>query len=218
MYGAILGDIAGSRIEFSRPRGFNYKKEPLFVRTCRFTDDTVLTIATKYAILNNMDYARAYKHFAKRYRKAGYGDMFINWLESNSFTGYGSLGNGAAMRVSFVAEYFDTLDMVHEQAIKSAICTHNHKRGISAAKSTAGMIYLARNGFTKKEISEYLRKNYHYIVDIPLAIYRPFAKFDATADGTMPVAIRCFLESENYESCIRNAFSIKCDTDTVACI
>ena len=36
--------------------------------------------------------------------------------------------------------------------------------------------------------------------------------------GTMPLAIRCFLESEDWESCIRNVFSIKCDTDTVACI
>lgn len=218
MYGAILGDIAGSRIEFSRPRGFNYKKEPIFVRTCRFTDDSVLTIATKYAILNDMNYARAYKLFARRYRKAGYGEMFINWLESNSVSGYGSYGNGAAMRVSFIGEKFDTLDMVHEQAVKSAMCTHDHNSGLNAAKATAGMIFLAKNGYSKKEITSYLRKNYNYKVDIPLRLYRPFSKFDPTADGTMPIVIRCFLESDNYESCIRNAFSIKCDTDTVACI
>lgn len=34
----------------------------------------------------------------------------------------------------------------------------------------------------------------------------------------MPLAFRCFLESEDWESCIRNVFSVKCDTDTVACI
>ena len=34
----------------------------------------------------------------------------------------------------------------------------------------------------------------------------------------MPLVIRCFLESEDWESCIRNVFSVKCDTDTVACI
>lgn len=32
------------------------------------------------------------------------------------------------------------------------------------------------------------------------------------------MAIRCFLESYNWESCIRNVFSIVCDTDTVGCI
>ena len=52
----------------------------------------------------------------------------------------------------------------------------------------------------------------------PLALYRPFGKFDVTAKGTMPLAIRCFLESEDWESCIRNVFSVVCDTDTVACI
>ena len=26
------------------------------------------------------------------------------------------------------------------------------------------------------------------------------------------------MESEDWESCIRNVFSVKCDTDTVACI
>ena len=36
--------------------------------------------------------------------------------------------------------------------------------------------------------------------------------------GTMPLAIRCFLESEDWESCIRNVFSVRCDTDTVGCI
>ena len=30
MTGAILGDIAGSRFEFSKPSGFNYKKVELF--------------------------------------------------------------------------------------------------------------------------------------------------------------------------------------------
>ena len=52
MFGAILGDIAGSRFEFSRPQAFNYKKEPFFTDACCFTDDTVLTVATKYAVLN----------------------------------------------------------------------------------------------------------------------------------------------------------------------
>ena len=34
----------------------------------------------------------------------------------------------------------------------------------------------------------------------------------------MPLAIRCFLESESWEDCIHNVFSITCDTDTIGCI
>ncbi len=218
MYGAILGDIAGSRIEFSRPSGFDHKAEPLFIGACRYTDDTVLTLATKYAILTGTPYAKAYSFFGRKYRKAGYGNMFLKWLDNNSRMGYGSFGNGSAMRVSFIGDYFDTLEEVHEQAEESSICTHNHKLGIEAAKATAGMIFLSKNGYSKKEIVKYLKKNYSYKVNKPLFMYKPKAKFDPTAEGTMPVVIRCFLESDSWESCIRNAFSIKCDTDTVACI
>ncbi|MFI3325157.1 MAG: ADP-ribosylglycohydrolase family protein [Clostridia bacterium] len=218
MYGAILGDIVGSKYEFSKPQGFNAYTVNLFTSGCRFTDDTVLTVATKYAILNDIDYAKAYKMFGNRYRKAGYGDMFLKWLDTGSQKGYNSYGNGSAMRVSFIGEYFNSLEEVEKQAELSSICTHDHPRGIAAARATAGMIYLAKNGYTKKDIEKYLRKNYRYKVCIPLVCYKPFGKFDATADGSMPIAIRCFLESDSWESCMRKAFSIKCDTDTVCCI
>ena len=71
MTGAILGDIAGSRFEFSKPSGFNYKKVELFGNNCFFTDDTVLTIATKYALLNDISYAKAYGKFGRMYRGVG---------------------------------------------------------------------------------------------------------------------------------------------------
>ncbi len=218
MYGAILGDIAGSRIEFSKPQNFDHRTAPLFVGGCRYTDDSVLTIATKYAVLNNIEFSKAYSMFGNKYKKAGYGDLFLQWLHNNSRRGYNSYGNGSAMRVSFIGNHYNTLEEVHAKAELSSICTHDHERGISAAKATAGMIFLAKNGYTKNDIKKYLKKNYHYKTNLPLLLYKPRAKFDSTADGTMPVAIRCFLESESWESCIRNAFSIKCDTDTVCCI
>lgn len=49
MYGAILGDIAGSRFEFSRPQNFDWKTTDFFGGMSTYTDDTVLTVATKYA-------------------------------------------------------------------------------------------------------------------------------------------------------------------------
>ena len=51
MYGAILGDIAGSKYEFSRPEKFDPWKVKIFSNDCCFTDETVMTIATKYAVL-----------------------------------------------------------------------------------------------------------------------------------------------------------------------
>ena len=79
-------------------------------------------------------------------------------------------------------------------------------------------MFLARTGSTKKEIVRHLHKKFGYVITTPLFLYRPFGKFDDTAMGSMPLAIRCFVESEDWQSCIRNVFSVKCDTDTVACI
>ncbi len=218
MYGAILGDIAGSRFEFSKPQGFRWQTVELFGGMSTYTDDTVLTIATKYAVLNGLPYAKAYGMFGRKYAHVGYGNMFLQWLDAHSEKGYGSYGNGSAMRVSFVGQYFDTLEQVEAEAERSSVCTHNHPEAVKAAKATAAAVFLARTGASKKELAAYLHKTYGYPVRRPLSSYRPFGKFDVTAKGSMPLAIRCFLESEDWESCIRNVFSVTCDTDTVGCI
>lgn len=218
MYGAILGDIIGSQVEFSRPKGFNHESAELFTNSCMFTDDTVLTVATKYAVLHEISFERAYAMFGRRYKKAGYGNMFLNWLDNSIKKPYGSFGNGAAMRVSFIGEYFQSLKEVEEIAKESAVCTHDHEEGYKAAVCAAGAVYMAKNGASKKEIKEYFSKKFKYKSDIPLSFIRPFSKFDSTAMGTMPIVIRCFLESESYESAIRNVLSLNCDADTIACI
>lgn len=218
MFGAILGDIAGSRFEFSRPQTFNYKKEPFFTDACCFTDDTVLTVATKYAVLNGCSYRNAYLEFGRKFPLAGYGSMFKRWLEAGGAAAYRSYGNGSAMRVSFIGEYFPTLERVREQAQNSALCTHNHPEGVKGAEATAVCIYLARTGCSKKEIRTYIEKNYQYRLGRPLALLRPFAKVDMSCQVSVPLAIRCFLESHSWESCIRNVYSVRCDTDTVGAI
>ena len=48
MIGAIAGDVIGSVYEHRKPRSPDY---PLIAPLCRFTDDTVLTVATAHAIL-----------------------------------------------------------------------------------------------------------------------------------------------------------------------
>lgn len=216
--GALLGDIAGSRYEFSKPKGFNHKKISLFENGCFYTDDTVMTVATKYAILNKISYRDAYVLFGKRYPYAGYGPMFKEWICDHLHSPYQSHGNGSAMRVSFVGEYFNTLEEVELEAKKSAECSHNHPRGIAGAQAVAVSVFLARNGFSKREIKKQISSRYGYSLNRRLFLYRPFSKFDMSCEGSVPLAIRCFMESDSWESSIRNVLSITCDTDTVACI
>ena len=49
MLGAIIGDIVGSRYEWNN---IKTKTFPLFGKDCRFTDDTVMTIAVAEAVMN----------------------------------------------------------------------------------------------------------------------------------------------------------------------
>ncbi len=47
---------------------------------------------------------------------------------------------------------------------------------------------------------------------------RPGYSFDVSCQGTVPEAIIAFLDSESYEDAVRNAVSLGCDSDTLACI
>ena len=79
LIGAILGDIAGSQYEFrsSRPKtGIDSWTCPLYTDRCVFTDDTVLTLAIKKAVLENADFADTLKEVAKKYKYVGYGTFF----------------------------------------------------------------------------------------------------------------------------------------------
>ena len=215
MLGAIIGDIVGSPYEFDPIKTTDF---PLFTAGCRFTDDSVLTIATASAILADGDYAAAYKNFGRRYPDAGYGGNFRLWLAGENSDPYNSWGNGSAMRVSPVALAFDSIDEVLAEAEKSAAVTHNHPEGIKGAQATALAIFLARTGTSKDAIRDEIETRFTYDLDRTLAEIRPHYHFDVSCQGTVPEAIIAFLESESYEDAIRKAVSLGGDSDTLACI
>lgn len=68
--GAILGDIAGSQYEFARPNDLDWQHCELFTDKCHFTDDTVMTLAAKMAVLNKDSFAKNYREFGRQYPHA----------------------------------------------------------------------------------------------------------------------------------------------------
>lgn len=215
MLGAVAGDIIGSIYE-SRP--IKSKDFELFSRDCRFTDDSVLTVATAWAIMEKQDYGKAYKQFARTYPNAGYGGSFIQWVFSDSYAPYGSWGNGAAMRVSPVGWAFKSESEVLEQAEKSSSVTHNHPEGIKGAQAAALAVFLARKGSDKQDIKQKISDTFDYDLNQTVKQIRKVYRFDPSCQGTVPQAIVSFLESENYEDAVRNAISLGGDSDTLACI
>jgi len=153
MIGAIAGDIIGSVYEAHNTKRYDF---PLFDPLCRFTDDTVLTVAVADALLNDCRYVEKFKEYYSYYPYAGYGFLFHRWAASSDTKPYNSFGNGSAMRVSPVGFAFDSLEEVLNEAKKSAEVTHNHPEGIKGAQATASAIFLARKGSSKTEIKKYI--------------------------------------------------------------
>ena len=55
-------------------------------------------------------------------------------------------------------------------------------------------------------------------MSIPVDELRDSYKFDVSCQGTVPEAIRCYMEASDFEDAIRNAISIGGDSDTLAAI
>jgi ADP-ribosylglycohydrolase len=215
MIGAIAGDIIGSVYE-ARP--IKTTRFPLFHPLCRFTDDTVLTVALADTILHGTRYADLLKRYYRAYPHAGYGGNFHQWAQSESSAPYNSWGNGSAMRVSPVGFAFDSLEDVLERAKQSAEITHDHCEGIKGAQAVASAIFLARTGQTKEQIKNYVETAFGYHLDTPLDVIRPRYEFHVSCQKSVPQAIRAFLEANDYEDAVRKAISLGGDSDTLACM
>jgi ADP-ribosyl-[dinitrogen reductase] hydrolase len=213
--GAIAGDIIGSTYEFNNVKSLDFE---LFTNDTYFTDDSVLTMATMYALLYSADYAKVYRSFGIRYPHRGYGGNFKKWLSAENPKPYNSWGNGSAMRVSPVGWYCGNIDDVLAEARKSAEVTHNHPEGIKGAQAAAASVFLARTGKSKNEIKRFITDSFGYDLNRTIEEIRPTYQFDESCQGTVPEAIIAFLESADYENAVRLAVSIGGDSDTLAAI
>ena len=229
MYGAFIGDIVGSRYEFSN---IKTKDFPLFSAGCDYTDDSVMTAAVAKAILLSCgEHARHHdvpfrrilidtmQDFGRRYPHptGAYGGSFAMWLRQTDPQPYGSCGNGVAMRVSPCGLAAVTLDEARELARASAGVSHDHPEGIKGAEAVASAVFLAKQGRTRDEIRQFVTDNY-YSIDFTLDSIRDKYAFDGSCQGSVPQALAAFFESVSFEDAVRNAISIGGDCDTTGAI
>ena len=214
MYGAIIGDIVGSRFEFGNCRRKDFS---LFSPECRFTDDTVMTLAVAQALMTDGDFTAAMQRLGRKYPNAGYGGMFLRWLMAAHPRPYGSWGNGSAMRVGPCGMMARSLEEALDLAERSAAVSHDHPEGIRGAMAVAAAVYLAKTGSSREDIREYTEAHF-YPLDRTLDEIRPGYGFDSSCRGSVPQAIQAFLESADFEDAVRNAISLGGDSDTIAAI
>jgi ADP-ribosyl-[dinitrogen reductase] hydrolase len=215
MYGAIAGDIIGSRFEFANHKS---KQFELFSQDCFFTDDTICTMAVINALVDGRDPARTLRSWGECFPDAGYGGMFRSWLNRPDMPPYNSFGNGAAMRVSPAGLLACSVEDAEELARKVTEVTHNHPAGMTGANATAASVYLAFRGEGPETIRSFVADRYGYDMTQTVDEIRPWYNFDETCPGSVPQALICALEATSYEDAIRNAISIGGDSDTIACI
>lgn len=213
MIGAIAGDIIGSRFEGhpGPPAGFK-----LFHHDCRFTDDTVCTLAVAEALATGRDFASSLRAFVRRYPDAGYGAMFLRWGLAADAPAYGSWGNGAPMRVAAVGWWAQSESEALELASAQAAVSHDHPDAIAAAQAVAVAIWQLRQGEAPAEVSTYLSGAFGYDLRPDTALRS--GGFDISAAGTVPPALVAAFKASGWEDAVRTAVCLGGDTDTLACI
>lgn len=234
MLGAICGDICGSIFEWDNIN-FKLSEQSLMNPDCKYTDDSVMTIAVASGIKNALakvndnwlndlsqeeiifnEIQNAMRTIGNNYLNVGYGGSFYRWLRMENPLPYGSWGNGAAMRVSYAAWVADSLEKAERLAELSARVTHNHPEGIKGARGTAGCIYILKNGGDKDDVRKYASE--YYDLSFRLDEIRESYTFDVSCQGTVPYSIVSFLEAQDFAGTVSNAISIGGDSDTLAAI
>lgn len=215
MLGAVAGDIIGSPYEFNPNRSMDFE---LFAPGARFTDDTVLTVATAFTLMTDGDYAENYRIFGRLYPMAGYGKSFREWLHSDSMGPYNSWGNGSAMRVSPVGWALDDEQDVLREAERSASVTHDHPEGVQGAQAVALAVWLARQQVDAQQIRTEISGRFGYDLGRTPDEIRPGYAFDVSCRGSVPEALVCALTADGWEHAVRQAVSLGGDADTQACI
>lgn len=218
MYGAIIGDLAGSIYEYGQIKNISEVKiNKLIEDNSFFSDDSILTIAILDAILNKGDYSSYIREYINKYSdykpdfspyfKSPFSPGMMKWAREVSATK--SCGNGAMMRISPVGYMFDTETDVISNAYLATIPTHDSYEAINSARIIALMIFYFRNGLSKDLVFNKLN------LDIS---YKPFTKFNTTCSETLGNCLYAIYNSNSFYDSISKVISMGGDTDTNACV
>ena len=230
MFGAIIGDIVGSRFEFDDHKSKEFALfggDGITDVPCEFTDDSVMTVAVADALLErsaNEDDQTFKKrlvekmhYHGKKRMNAGFGPKFYDWLKNGLTEPYNSCGNGSAMRVAPAGWVADSLEETERIARLTAEVTHDHPEGIKGAQAVAAVIWMARTHKSREEIRNYVEtRSYPEAFLKSVDEIRPGYEYDGTCQGTVPPAVMAFYEATDFEDAVRNAVSLGGDSDTLA--
>lgn len=219
MWGAIIGDLAGSIYEYEQTREVKGIKisNDLIPLNAFYSDDTILTVAVLDAIISNKSYEEMLRKYGKEfinykpaftpYFKKPFSPGFVKWLNGDYIGN--STGNGAMMRISPVGYLFTIEEDVIDNAKLATNPSHNTPEAIECAVIIARIIFMARRGYSKDDIIKKINLKYKY---------EPFITFNTSCLETINNCLCAVFSSQSFDESIRKILSYGGDTDTNACI
>ena len=259
LQGISIGDAFGDSFFGDRDQILTYiNAKDVPPTRWEFTDDTVMAIAVfeQLESYEEIRQDRLVQSFAKNERlddQRGYGATTRRILRSVSegeswqtaaaaaFSGMGSMGNGAAMRVSPIgAYYFDQLEKVKKHSQLSAMVTHSHLEasvgamavGIATALATRVRLYSRSyqpeefiqmvfeqlpDSDTKAKIRKSMSLSYSYHIDTIRTVLGDGSRM--LAQDTVPFCIWCAAHNlQDFESALWKGISMLGDRDTINAI
>jgi ADP-ribosylglycohydrolase len=254
--GLSVGDALGEKFFFSHGVEEAIVERRLPERPWYWTDDTAMALSVYECLEAHGTIVQddLIKRFVRRYEQdlmRGYGAgtrRLINDIKDGqawqtatleTFSGMGSFGNGAAMRVSPLGAYFaDDLERVIREAKLSAEVTHAHPEGIAGAiavaVATALAVHQSRNNLSRQDFITAVAENvpesevrskilrtakYTDHTPIDTAIAQLGVGYEITAQDTVPFCIWCAAKHlENFEEAIWYTVSGLGDRDTTSAI
>ena len=215
MYGAIIGDLAGSIYEYNQARHgvSSIVMNHLIEENAFYSDDTILIVAICEAIKNDRDYEYYLRKYISDYIdyhpdfspyfKYPFSPNLIDWFNNKNLGD--SAGNGAMMRISPVGFLFDTEAEVIENSKLATIPSHNSEDAVDCATKIALVIFYLRKGYSKEEVFNMLDINVQY---------RPFKKFNSTCRETIDNCLYAFYHSNSFIDAMEKTLLMGGDTDT----
>ena len=237
-----IQSIRAQNLDKAYPDYDGYKTIELFTEFHHLTDDTVLTFAIYKAtqkikdenIVDENEIVNVYTEYLRRYHNkypnAGYASGFDDWAYSETTDRNYSYGNGSAMRVGGIAVLCDDIDDIIKYAYYSALPSHSHREGIKGAICTSVIYWILSYGGTRADVLEYLQQ--HYPKDngreinsastlsqfVAMNRVNPWSTLSVICQTSIVEAVVNFLESDSFESCLRNSYRYLCDRDTISAI
>ena len=218
MYGAIIGDLAGSIYEYDQTKNTReIKPRKILESDAFYSDDTILTIATLDAILENRSYKEMYKKYYQEFKnykpdfepyfKGTFSPGFAKWAEGKKEGN--SIGNGTLMRMSPIPYIYGNTLAMYINLYDSVNTSHNSDEARIYALSLANFIVKANNPSLRDSLLNEEEFDLKYM---------PFTKFNTTCKETLPNVLYAVLTSRDFEEAILKTVSMGGDTDTNAAI